>query len=58
MIEAEGLVKRYGGTEAVAGISLEVPAGTVLGMLGPNGAGKPRIGKRHFSSCRFALMVR
>jgi daunorubicin resistance ABC transporter ATP-binding subunit len=40
MIEAEGLVKRYGDTEAVAGVSLQVPAGTVLGVLGPNGAGK------------------
>ncbi|HWL43281.1 MAG TPA: ATP-binding cassette domain-containing protein [Ilumatobacter sp.] len=40
MIEAEGLVKRYGPTEAVAGVSLQVPAGTVLGVLGPNGAGK------------------
>ncbi|MCM3924816.1 ATP-binding cassette domain-containing protein [Frankia sp. AiPs1] len=40
MIEAEGLVKRYGETEAVAGVSVAVPAGTVLGVLGPNGAGK------------------
>jgi ABC-2 type transport system ATP-binding protein len=40
MIEAEGLVKRYGDTEAVAGVSLQVPAGSVLGVLGPNGAGK------------------
>jgi len=40
MIEAEGLVKRYGDTEAVAGIDLRVTAGTVLAMLGPNGAGK------------------
>ena len=40
MVEAEGLVKRYGDTEAVAGVSLQVPAGTVLGVLGPNGAGK------------------
>lgn len=40
MIEAEGLVKRYGDTEAVAGVSLAVPAGMVLGVLGPNGAGK------------------
>jgi len=39
-ISAEGLVKRYGKTTALAGIDLAVRAGTVLGMLGPNGAGK------------------
>jgi len=40
MIEAEGLTKRYGETQALAGIDLAVPAGTILGVLGPNGAGK------------------
>src|SRR6202046_1736414 len=40
MIEAEGLTKRYGRTVALAGIDLQVPAGSILGMLGPNGAGK------------------
>ena len=40
MIEAEGLTKRYGETLALAGIDLEVPAGSILGVLGPNGAGK------------------
>ncbi|MFL6074977.1 MAG: ATP-binding cassette domain-containing protein [Mycobacteriales bacterium] len=39
-IEAEGLVKRFGRTEALAGIDLAVRPGTVLGVLGPNGAGK------------------
>ncbi|MFG3701025.1 ATP-binding cassette domain-containing protein [Micromonospora sp. NPDC047620] len=39
-IEAEGLRKRYGGTEALAGLDLTVPAGTVCGLLGRNGAGK------------------
>ncbi|MEW2379082.1 ATP-binding cassette domain-containing protein [Micromonospora sp. NPDC047812] len=39
-IEAEGLRKRYGGTQALAGLDLTVPAGTVCGLLGPNGAGK------------------
>jgi ABC-2 type transport system ATP-binding protein len=39
-IEAEGLTKRYGTTQALAGIDLSVARGTILGVLGPNGAGK------------------
>ncbi|WP_405437089.1 ATP-binding cassette domain-containing protein [Streptomyces anulatus] len=42
-IQAEGLRKRYGGKEiknALNGVDLIVPAGTVFGLLGPNGAGK------------------
>ena len=39
-IEVEGLTKRYKDVEALAGIDLAVPAGTVFGLLGPNGAGK------------------
>src|SRR6187401_1357077 len=39
-IEAHGLTKRFGKTQALAGIDLEVPEGRVLGVLGPNGAGK------------------
>ncbi|QOR71952.1 ABC transporter ATP-binding protein [Ruania alkalisoli] len=39
-IEAIDLRKRYGSTEAVAGISLSVHRGEVLGILGTNGAGK------------------
>ncbi len=39
-IQAIGLVKRYRGATALAGVDLRVPAGSVLGLLGPNGAGK------------------
>jgi len=39
-IEAEGLRKRFGTTQALDGVDLRVPAGRVLGVLGPNGAGK------------------
>jgi len=37
---AEGLVKTFGGTAAVKGVSLSVPRGMIYGVLGPNGAGK------------------
>jgi ABC-2 type transport system ATP-binding protein len=40
IIEARGLVKRYGNVTALDGLDLAVPEGTVLGVLGPNGAGK------------------
>ena len=40
VIEARGLVKRYGDVTALGGLDLDVPEGTVLGLLGPNGAGK------------------
>jgi ABC-2 type transport system ATP-binding protein len=39
-ILVEDLVKRYGEIEALRGVSLRVPTGSVLGLLGPNGAGK------------------
>jgi oleandomycin transport system ATP-binding protein len=39
-IEAEGLAKRFGATQALAGVDLAAEQGTVLGVLGPNGAGK------------------
>ena len=39
-VEVRDLVKRYGATTAVAGLSLSAQPGTVLAILGPNGAGK------------------
>jgi daunorubicin resistance ABC transporter ATP-binding subunit len=39
-IEVRGLTKRYGDVQALDGIDLVVPRGTVFGLLGPNGAGK------------------
>lgn len=39
-IEAIDLVKEFGETTAVDGVSFAVPRGSVLGLLGPNGAGK------------------
>lgn len=40
MIKIENLSKRYGKTQAVDHINLEVPSGKIMGFLGPNGAGK------------------
>jgi oleandomycin transport system ATP-binding protein len=39
-IEAEGLRKRFGETQALDGVDLAARRGSVLGVLGPNGAGK------------------
>ncbi|HUA05909.1 MAG TPA: ATP-binding cassette domain-containing protein [Solirubrobacteraceae bacterium] len=39
-ITVRGLVKSFGDVQALAGVDLDVTAGTVLGLLGPNGAGK------------------
>jgi ABC-2 type transport system ATP-binding protein len=40
VIEANGLVKRYGSLTAVNDVDLTVYAGEIFGILGPNGAGK------------------
>jgi ABC-2 type transport system ATP-binding protein len=40
IVRTDGLVKRYDGTVAVAGIDLEVGTGEIFGLVGPNGAGK------------------
>ncbi|HYT80094.1 MAG TPA: ATP-binding cassette domain-containing protein [Actinomycetota bacterium] len=40
MIQVQALIKRYGQTTAVDGLTFEVRPGRVTGFLGPNGAGK------------------
>ena len=40
VLEIEGLARRYGGQDALCGVSLALRAGECLGLLGPNGAGK------------------
>ncbi len=40
VIRTEGLTKRFGKTEALTGVGLEVPAGAIYALVGANGAGK------------------
>jgi ABC-2 type transport system ATP-binding protein len=42
---AEGLAKRYGRVQALAGVDVEVEEGELVGLLGPNGAGKSTLVK-------------
>jgi ABC transporter DrrB family efflux protein len=39
-VRVRSMVKRFGGTTALAGVDLEVAEGAIFGLLGPNGAGK------------------
>ncbi|MEH1102031.1 ABC transporter ATP-binding protein [Micromonospora sp. CPCC 205561] len=39
-LSLRGLAKQFDGKVAVAGVDLDVPAGSFYGLLGPNGAGK------------------
>ena len=40
LIRTQHLTKKYASTEALNGLSVEVPEGAVFALIGPNGAGK------------------
>ena len=40
LLEAKGVGKRFGGVQALSGVSFGIARGDIYGMIGPNGAGK------------------
>jgi ABC-type branched-subunit amino acid transport system ATPase component/ABC-type branched-subunit amino acid transport system permease subunit len=43
LLAVDGLLKRFGGLEAVSRVGFEVKAGEIVGLIGPNGAGKSTV---------------
>ncbi len=50
IVEAKGIVKRYGEKNVVDGIDFEVSRGEIFGLLGPNGAGKSSVMKMMYGA--------
>lgn len=40
LLDVRGIRKRFGGLEAVKGITLQIRPGEIMGLIGPNGSGK------------------
>ena len=51
VLSVEGVSKRFGGTQALDNVSLELERGRVLAMLGENGAGKSTLIKNFSRGC-------
>jgi len=50
VVEAKGLIKRFGDKTVVNGVTLDVRQGEIFGLLGPNGAGKSAILRMMYGS--------
>jgi ABC-2 type transport system ATP-binding protein len=53
VIEARGLSKNYGSTQALRGVDLNIRPGRIVGLIGPNGSGKTTAIKSILGLCSF-----
>ena len=40
LLDVRGLSRRFGGIQAMSGVTFSIPQGSIMSMIGPNGAGK------------------